>query len=178
MQRICKESSKLRKTEFRINDYVLVAYEKDGHKPPSKLHPILRGPCQIINKVARPEGDIYTVQHMDSNKLEDFHVKLLRPFHHDARHTNPSTVATADNLTFEVEKILNHKFTSDKQIKSNMEVLVKWQGYDKPTWEPYANIANVGIFHDYLRSNNLARLLRASFKEVDNQPRKRARNTR
>jgi hypothetical protein len=175
---LAKESSKNRKTEFRINDYVLVSYEKDGHKAPSKLHPILKGPCQIINKVARPEGDIYTVQHMDSNKLEDFHVKLLRPFYHDARHTDPSKVATSDNQTFEVEAILDHKFTSVKQMKSNMEVLVKWEGYDKPSWEPYANVANVSIFHDYLRSNNLARFLRASFKETESPTRKKARTTR
>ena len=163
-------SSEHRKTEFRINDYVLVAYEKDGHKAPTKLHPILRGPCQIVNKVARPEGDIYTVQHMDSNKIEDFHVKLLRPFHHDARYTDPSKVATADNLTFEVETILDHKFLSAKQMKSTMEVLVQWTGYETPTWEPYSNVANVSVFHEYLRTNNLSRLLRASFKEKDHDP--------
>ena len=140
------------------------------------MHPILRGPCQIVNKVARPEGDIYTVQHMDSNKIEDFHVKLLRPFHHDARYTDPSKVATADNLTFEVEAILNHKFSSAKQMKSTMEVLVKWKGYKTPTWEPYANVANVSIFHDYLKTNNWFRLLRNNFKERDNPPLKKARN--
>ena len=172
---LAKNLPKHRKTEYKINDYVLVAYENDEHKAPSKLHPKLRGPCQIINKVARPEGDIYTVQHMDSNKLEDFHVKLLRPFYHDARYTDPSQVATADNLTFEVEAILQHKFTSTKQIKSTMEVLVKWQGYEKPTWEPYANVATVSIFHDYLRTNNLARLLRDHFKELDNPTRKKMR---
>jgi hypothetical protein len=107
---------------------------------------------------------------MDSNKIEDFHVKLLRPFHHDARYTDPSKVATADNLTFEVEAILDHKFLSAKQTKSTMEVLVQWTGYETPTWEPYSHVANVSIFHEYLRTNNLSRLLRASFKERDHDP--------
>lgn len=106
-----------KKTEFQIGDYVLVAYEKDGHKAPSKLHPVLRGPCRIIDKTVRREGDIYTVQHLDSFKLEDFHVKLLQKFNHDARFTDPTSVATADNQSFIVESILNHRFQPRKQIK-------------------------------------------------------------
>ena len=62
-------------------------------------------------------------------------------------------------------------------MKSTMEILIKWKGYDKPTWEPYANIANVSIFHDYLRANNLSRLLRQHFKAVDNPPHKKRRST-
>ena len=45
-----------KKTEFHIGDYVLVAYENDEHKPPSKLHPVLRGPCRVVNHVVRPEA--------------------------------------------------------------------------------------------------------------------------
>ena len=164
------------KTEYSIGDYVLIAYEKDGHKAPSKLHPVLRGPCRIVNKVSRAEGDIYTVQHLDSTKLEDFHVKLIRKFHHDARFTDPISIATSDNQTFEVERIINHRFTARKQIKSNMEVLVKWVGYKDKTWEPYANVATVAIFHDYLREHSLARLIRDGFKENESpRPYKRRR---
>ena len=74
------------------------------------MHPILRGPARIVNKVSRSEGDIYTVQHLDSTKLEDFHFKLLRKFHYDARFTDPISVATSDNQTFEVEEILKYRF--------------------------------------------------------------------
>jgi len=165
-----------KKTEYAIGDYVLIAYEKDGHKPPSKLHPILRGPCRIVNKVSRSEGDIYTVQHLDSTKLEDFHVKLIRKFHHDARFVDPISIATSDNQTFEVERILNHRFTTKKQIKSSMEVLVQWVGYKETTWEPYANVATVAIFHEYLRKHGLARLLRDGFKDSEPaRPNKRQR---
>ena len=31
-------------TEFEIDSFVLVKYENDEHAPPSKVHPLLRGP--------------------------------------------------------------------------------------------------------------------------------------
>jgi hypothetical protein len=43
-------------TEFPINSYVLVKYENEGHKPPTKLHTKLRGPLRVISHV----GSIYT----------------------------------------------------------------------------------------------------------------------
>ena len=115
------------------------------------------------------QKDVYTVQRLDSVKCEDFHVKLLRPFNHDSRFTNPVAVATTDNQSFIVEAIQSHKFSSKKQNKSNMQVLVKWAGYELPTWEPYANVAKLQLFHDYLRQHNLARLLRPNFKEARQQ---------
>ena len=130
------KGSNQKKTEFNIGDYVLVAYEKDDHKAPTKLHPVLRGPCRVVNRVVRSEGDVYTVQHLDSVKCEDFHVKLLRQFNHDSRFTDPISVATTDNQSFVVEAIRSHKFSSKQQNKSNMSVLVKWLGFDEPTWEP------------------------------------------
>ena len=160
------------KTTFAIGDYVLVAYEND--RPPTKLHPLLRGPCQIVNIVNRSEGDVYTVQHLDSVKCEDFHVKLLRPFNHDSRFTSPIAVATTDNQSFIVEAIQSHKFSSRKQNRSNMQVLVKWIGYELPTWEPYANVAKLQLFHDYLRKHNLARLLQPNFKEAGQQRKRTA----
>ena len=73
-------------------------------------------------------------------------------------------VAQADNQTFTVERILDHKFVPKKQIKSNMLVYVKWLGYPTPSWEPYANVAKVKVFHDYLRQHKLLHFLREGFK--------------
>ena len=82
---------------------------------------VLRGPCEIISRRPRPEGDVYTVHHLDSSKYEDFHVKLLRKFNYDSNYTDPRIVAQADNQSFTVERILDHKFTPpNRKIKSNM----------------------------------------------------------
>jgi len=47
-------------TQLPINLYVLVQYKSLDHKPPSKLHPTLKGPYQVVNY----EGFIYTVRNI------------------------------------------------------------------------------------------------------------------
>ena len=94
----------LPKDEFRVGDYVLVQYGSNAHRAPTKLHPRWRGPCRIVNITVRPADDIHTVQHLDSTKYEDFHVKLLKAFNYDPNYVDPVEIATADNQTFVVEK--------------------------------------------------------------------------
>ena len=98
-------------------------------------------------------------------------MKLLRKFNYDANYTDPGAVAQADNQSFTVERILSHKFEPRKQIRSNMQLQVKWKGYPTPTWEPYSNVATVKVFHDYLQEHNLQHLLRDGFKRQRRQQR-------
>ncbi|GMF42654.1 unnamed protein product [Phytophthora fragariaefolia] len=35
--------------------------------------------------------------------------------------------------------------------RSVREFLVKWVGYDEPTWEPMTNLSCGGLHYDYLR---------------------------
>ena len=74
-------------------------------------------------------------------------------------------VAQADNQTFTVESILSHKFVPNQKNRGNMQLYVKWLGYPTPSWEPYANVATVKIFHDYLISHKLQYLLRTGYKK-------------
>jgi hypothetical protein len=65
-------------TEFPINSYVLQRYEADGHRQPNKLNTPLRAPHKVIGKHTRNDGpDVYTVQNLTNNKLEDFKVNNL-----------------------------------------------------------------------------------------------------
>jgi hypothetical protein len=145
-------------TEFPINSYVLVQYENRGgpkeHAPDTPLHPILRGPFKVVHKRSRDaQGTIYTCQHLATNKLEDFHVKLLQPFQYDERRVSPADIAETDYNLFEVEAIRKHRWTSGKnRTKKWLQFLVKWKGYDEDsnTWEPWENVAKVGILHEYL----------------------------
>jgi Integrase core domain len=71
-----------KETEFDIDSYVLVQYENDGRAPPSKMHPLLRGPFQVVDIQRRESrGTIYTCRNLATHKLEDFHVKLLHMSH-------------------------------------------------------------------------------------------------
>ena len=58
------------RTEFPINSYVLVQYENIEHKPPSKLHPQLKGPYQVGNYAC----SIYIVRNLVTKKLEDLYI--------------------------------------------------------------------------------------------------------
>ena len=167
-------------TEFDIGSYVLVQYENDDHRPPTKVHPKLRGPFKVMAVTRRNQlGSIYTCQNLESNELADFHVKLLVPFHYDARYTNPDTEALVDKQMFVVETVLEHIFESKRQLKSDLKFLIKWVGYKQPSWEPYANVAKVGKVHEYLRENHMDKYIRDAYRpEKTIQPRADNNNKR
>ena len=58
---------------------------------------------------------------------------------------------------WEVEKILDHKYVSQK-----LKYLVKWVGFDNPsdnTWEPYQNLENCNLIkNEYLKLKGLKEL--------------------
>ena len=122
-------------TEFPPNSYVLVNYEGEGHKPPSKLHTNLRGPVKVISS----NGPIYTVQDLATEKLLDFHVKLLHPFDFDAAIVDPREVAKHDEDYFDIDKIEDHKFVGTKKNRTDLEFLILFEGDKK------ASLGNHGL---------------------------------
>jgi len=155
-------------TEFPINSYVTAAYENDEHKPPSKLHPRRRGPFRVISKTQREEGDVYTCQDLITRKNHDFHVKLLHPFIYDNMRTNLVEVATRENQYFIIEKVIGHRWKDPQkalsrkgQIPSNLELHIKWQGYEEPEWNRYdePSIKKVHQVIQYLKDNTLQHLI-------------------
>jgi hypothetical protein len=138
----------LQRTEFAINSYVLVQYENADHRPPSKLHSHWRGPLQVVSY----EGPIYTLRNLVNNKLEDFHITNMKHFLYDPAVVDPRLVANKDYNVFDVESILKHK---GKPTRSSLQFLVKWVGYDDThnSWEPWKNLRDNAILHQYLYNN-------------------------
>jgi hypothetical protein len=152
-------------TEFEIDSYVLVQYENDERAPPSKVHPLLRGPYKVVAVRTRDtRGTIYTCRNLATNKLEDFHVKLLQPFRYDQRYVDPEQAAMADQQMFEVEQVQDHVFDG-KELKTNLRFKVKWVGFPNPTWEPYANMSKVAAVHRYLQSKRMTKFIPDAYKE-------------
>ena len=145
-------------TEFPVNSYVLVAYETEGNRPPTKLHSRWRGPLKVVGHV----GQTYTCLNLVTNKLEDFNINFLRPFKYDEERIDPYDVALRDNQYFEVERIDAHRGDANKV--SNLQFRVKWIGFEEPTWEPWRNVYKVGALHEYLRTHNMKRLIPKQFK--------------
>ena len=144
-------------TEFPINSYVLVNYEGEDNKPPSKLHTNLRGPLRVVNY----NGPIYTLQNLVSpTKLEDFHVKLLHPFKFDESITDPSEVAQHDEEYTGIKEVLDHQFTNKKKRRTDLKFKILWEGDKEPDWYPWnATFGHAEKIHDYLITNNLKKYI-------------------
>ncbi|GMF60115.1 unnamed protein product [Phytophthora fragariaefolia] len=53
---------------------------------------------------------------------------------------------------YEVEFILDDRRPMETSTRRSVrEFLVKWVGYDEPTWEPMTNLSCGGLLYDYLR---------------------------
>ena len=114
-----------RLTVYSDNSYVLVEYFDSamGKRAPTKLHPVLRGPYQVIN---HNDMDEYVLQNLVTDKLEKFHLTLLRPFVYSETRIDPKEVAIRNTNEFVVERIVNHRAKMTRM--SDMEYLVDGLG--------------------------------------------------
>ena len=162
--------------DFPVNSFVLVQYENEGHRPPSKLHTQLRGPLQVKERVwdegKKQFTDFFLLLNLVNNKLEQFHIKNMRPFLYDEAMTNPVEVALADTQAWIVDKIVDHKGKLHPTTpKANLSFLVKWKGFgdDANTWEPWSGLRNNEALHLYLRHLGKTSIIPTQFKHsIDN----------
>jgi hypothetical protein len=151
------------KTVFPIDSYVLVKPEVD---PLNKLTPPWLGPYLITQRFDRREGDVYRCLHLSTNREFDFRVDRLKTFLYNDEDTLHKTAAL-DKQQYEVEQVLRHRFRGAQTAK-NLEIEIKWLGYDELQWQPFgtgsASMSEVGIVHEYLRRNNLAKFVPARFR--------------
>jgi transposase InsO family protein len=147
-----KQSQISEHIEYPRDSYVLVHY-RDG-SPPTRLHTHWRGPLKVVSG----ENSRYTLYDLITQKTAVYHVSAMKPFLYDPAITNPLDVARRDHMEYFVEDILDHR---GPHQRSKIEFLIKWLNYpsDKNTWEPYSNLRDVDKLHDYLRQNNLTRLI-------------------
>ena len=126
-----------------------------------------------MNKTTREEGDVYTVLDLVTNKELSFHVKLLHPFQYDVMRTSIEEVATVEKQFFTVENVVTHRWKEEQlamtqkgQNSNNLELLIKWAGYDIPEWNRYddASIKKVQEVINYLELHNLKHLIPQQFR--------------
>ena len=87
----------------------------------------------------------------------------MKKFNYDPLAADPVDIARRDYLKFFVEKIL--EMTGDIKKLNSLEFHVKWIGYDETynSYEPRKNLREVAVLHDYLKANNLQRLIPRKF---------------
>ena len=150
------------KTVFSIDSYVLV---KPEVSLTNKLAPPWLGPCLIADRFERREGDVHRCLHLSTNKEFDFRVDRLNPFYFDDDDANLHQTAQLDYEQYEVEAVLNHRFTGSHSART-LQLEIKWIGYDDTQWQPFmeGDLNNVDVVHEYLRRNKLSKYIPTKFR--------------
>lgn len=145
-------------TEFPDNSYVLVEYFTG---PPSKLHPILKGPLRVVNH----NGSVYSLQSLIDDKIDDYHISRIRPYRYDSElNESPVAVANRDNQLWVVDSIIEH--TGEKNKRSTLQFKVRWANYgpENDKWLPYRDLLHNSKLHEYLANNKMKSLIPISDK--------------
>jgi hypothetical protein len=135
--------------EFKVGDYAMITYPT---KPPHKLSPLYRGPCQIVAKV---RDDIFSLKDLVSGKVINFHVDRLRLFNLSSATTDETLMelAAADKDEFIVEMIVDHRGSIKK--RSKMEFRIRWQGFDESedTWLLWREVKDLVALDIYIQDH-------------------------
>jgi transposase InsO family protein len=81
-----------------------------------------------------------------------FHTSLLRPVTDDPlpgqNPDPPPPVEIDQGLEYAVERIDNARYKRGSK-RTSFELLVKWTGYEEPTWEPYEELENTAALEEF-----------------------------
>jgi hypothetical protein len=150
------------RTDYAPGTFVLVKYREGA--PPTRLHAVLKGPFRVIGG----QNPVFNLLNLITNQSKEYQVSDMKPFLFDPLHTSPIDVVRKDYLEFFVEAILKHSGNRHSK-KTNLRFYIKWLGYedDRNTWEPYSNIRDMTVCHEYLRAHGMANLIPKKFANVE-----------
>jgi len=90
------------------------------------------------------------IKHLNREVYEICDINDVKPYNRldDEEVVSPDAVAARDHDMYVVEEITSH--TGDLKDIKHCTFLVKWEGYDGLTWEPYKNLKNVIALQKYM----------------------------
>jgi hypothetical protein len=151
-------------TEFSNGTYVLMSYPDSGMgaKPPNKLMTQLKGPLRVESH----KGSTYNLRDLVTNKTIQAHVTRLREYNLDEDNVDPRQIANKDQESWDIEKIIAHRGDPTRS-RNQLYFRVRWAGFssEQDTWEPWKNLIHNKQLHNYLRSNQMKRLIPQAYRE-------------
>ena len=148
-----------------VDDWVLAKPQPDY--PLHKLAPRWLGPFRII-KIS-DKSDVVSVYDTVKLTVRTFLKRQLEPFNveHITDVTGLTSVAERDNFEFPVECIMGHALVNEHGIgidpiqldrsfvrggrrKSSFQFLIKWSGYEEPSWVAFKDAKRLVQFPGYV----------------------------
>jgi hypothetical protein len=143
-------------TEYDPGSYVLLAWPITKMNPngrPTKFDTVYRGPYKVLK---HNDQGTYWLMNIVTGRPENIKsIHSIKPFYYDPIRTDPIEVALKD---FKDEYLIDSVVTDNGKWKNKSELMfqIKWFGYKDLTWEPWANVRDNSILHDYLCSHKHA----------------------
>jgi len=145
-------------THYPANSFVLVSYPQGAFKrsEPTKFHSHWKGPMQVLSNV----GARYQLLNLANGKTEEHHVSRIKKYIYDGKGPTPGAIALKDNQHYLIEAILAHR--GNPKQRNRMTFKVRWVGYnhdEDTTWEPWSNLKDNAVLHQYLGQKNMESLI-------------------
>ena len=109
---------------------------------------------------------MYTVRHLVTNHIRDYHAKILHEYHVDSHNPAPDQVARLDEAYRGIKRIVDHKFSHPRKFKSDLQLLILWDDEKEPQWSSWnKSLGEEETVHRsmYLNDNFMARFIPRKF---------------
>jgi hypothetical protein len=117
--------TRAQEVNFDVGDYVLVQRKTY----PDKLISKWIGPMKITKLIGT--SHVYEVEDLLSGNKDVVHCNRLKFYSENLRNTEAVKDLLGSQTTYEIEELLEFK---------DGQVLVRWKGFEDPTWESLENI--------------------------------------
>ena len=142
-------SDKLVTTVFPVDSLVLSLYPSG--RPPTKTTTKWQGPSKIISQ----EGSVVVLKHCSTGKSMSRHVSKVKPFlsHEPLTDIQLADIAKKDTDEFTIGRISSH--VKHGKTFATTHFKIHWDGYETPSWEPWANVRHTEAVEIYAQKAGL-----------------------
>ena len=97
-------------------------------------HTTKHGPYRVLNHI----GTVYTVEHLVTGEIKDFHVTKLSEYNVDEDNEDITRAAKIDDEYADITSVIDHKFVPPtSKRRTSIQFLLTWEDDAEPKWYPW-----------------------------------------